>query len=46
MPLECASLFQQAIPGATLRTLDNCGHFAHLEQPQRLAEVLHAFFSS
>jgi pimeloyl-ACP methyl ester carboxylesterase len=46
VPLECAHQYQSGIPGATLRTLDHCGHFAHLDQPQRLAEVLHTFLSS
>jgi pimeloyl-ACP methyl ester carboxylesterase len=46
VPIECAHQYQQAIPGATLRTLDDCGHFAHLDQPERLAELLRTFFSS
>jgi len=46
IPIDCGQQYQQAIPGATLRTLDNCGHFAHLDQPRRLAELLHSFFSS
>jgi pimeloyl-ACP methyl ester carboxylesterase len=44
VPLECATLFQQAIPGAELKILDQCGHFAHLDQPQRLADTLQTFF--
>ena len=32
VPLECAFQYQQAIAGSTLRILDHCGHFAHLEQ--------------
>jgi pyruvate dehydrogenase E2 component (dihydrolipoamide acetyltransferase) len=43
IPLECASLFQQAIPGAARRILDSCGHFAHLEQPEPLAAVVREF---
>ncbi len=46
VPVECGQQYQRAIPGATLRTLDTCGHFAHLDQPERLAEVLHPFLSS
>ena len=46
VPLECASLYQQAIPGAALRILDNCGHFAHLEQPQLLAETISEFVAA
>jgi pimeloyl-ACP methyl ester carboxylesterase len=46
IPVDCAQQYQRGIPGATLRTLDNCGHFAHLDQPERLAEVLQTFFSA
>ncbi|MBV9322575.1 MAG: alpha/beta hydrolase [Chloroflexi bacterium] len=46
IPIDCAHQYQRAIPGATLRTIDNCGHFAHLDQPERLAEVLQTFFSA
>ena len=46
VPLECGERFQHAIPGATLRTLEACGHFAHLDQPQRLAALAHEFFAS
>jgi pimeloyl-ACP methyl ester carboxylesterase len=45
VPIECARLYQQAIPGSTVRTIEHCGHFAHLEQPQGLAAILHEFFS-
>lgn len=44
-PLECAQLYQRAIPGSTLRVLDECGHFAHLEQPRQLAATLTEFLS-
>ena len=46
VPIECGELYQRAIPGATLRTIADCGHLAHLDQPQRLAALLHDFFSS
>jgi pimeloyl-ACP methyl ester carboxylesterase len=46
VPLECSSLYHQAIPHASLRFIDQCGHFAHMEQPERLAAVLHEFLSS
>jgi pimeloyl-ACP methyl ester carboxylesterase len=45
VPLECASLYQRAIPAATLRILDKCGHFAHLDQPQLLADTINGFGS-
>jgi pimeloyl-ACP methyl ester carboxylesterase len=43
VPLECAHLYQQAIPEAKLSVLDRCGHFSHLEQPQLLAETIGGF---
>jgi pimeloyl-ACP methyl ester carboxylesterase len=43
VPVECASLYQRAIPGATLRIVDRCGHFAHLEQPEQLASIVSEF---
>jgi pimeloyl-ACP methyl ester carboxylesterase len=42
-PVECGRLYQQAIPGATLRVIDRCGHWAHFEQPQALAEIIREF---
>ena len=45
VPLDCATQFQQAIRGAQLRILDNCGHFAHLEQPRRLADTISEFIA-
>ena len=46
VPLECGQMYQQAIPDAQLRTIANCGHFAHLEQPQELARMLQEFTAS
>jgi pimeloyl-ACP methyl ester carboxylesterase len=45
VPLECASLYQRAIPNASLRIVDNCGHFAHLERPQEVAQLVRESFS-
>jgi pimeloyl-ACP methyl ester carboxylesterase len=44
-PVECARIFQQSIPGAALRTIDDCGHFAHLEKPEELAAIVREFVS-
>jgi pimeloyl-ACP methyl ester carboxylesterase len=44
VPRECAERFAASIPGATLRTLTECGHFAHLDQPQQLATLVREFF--
>jgi pimeloyl-ACP methyl ester carboxylesterase len=46
VPIDCARQYQKAIPGATLSTIETCGHFAHLDQPERLAGILRDFFSS
>jgi pimeloyl-ACP methyl ester carboxylesterase len=43
MPLECAQLYKAGIPGATLRVIDDCGHFVHLDQPVTLARAIRAF---
>jgi pimeloyl-ACP methyl ester carboxylesterase len=43
MPIDCGHLYHQAIPGATLRVIDRCGHWAHFEQPQALAEAIREF---
>lgn len=45
MPLECGQLYQRAIPGATLRVLEGCGHWPHFERPEAVAQVMHEFFS-
>lgn len=45
IPLECGQLYQQAIPGATLRVLDGSGHWPHYERPQELARMLSDFFA-
>ena len=43
VPLECAELYQQAIPGAMLHVIEGCGHWAHLERPKDLAELVLKF---
>ncbi|MFN0074093.1 MAG: alpha/beta fold hydrolase [Chloroflexota bacterium] len=42
IPRECGERYQAGIPGAELITLERCGHFAHLDQPDALAEAIHA----
>jgi pimeloyl-ACP methyl ester carboxylesterase len=46
IPIECGHLYQQAIPGATLRVIDRCGHWPHFEQPEALAEIIREFVAS
>ena len=45
VPRECAEIYAQAIPGAELRSIDNCGHLAHMDQPARLAALATEFAS-
>jgi pimeloyl-ACP methyl ester carboxylesterase len=45
IPIECGQLYQQAIPGATLRVMGGCGHWPHFEQPDTLAEIIHGFIA-
>jgi pimeloyl-ACP methyl ester carboxylesterase len=45
MPIECGYLYQEAIPGARLRVIEQCGHWPHFEQPQALAEIIREFLS-
>ncbi len=40
IPSECGQLYADAIPGATLRVIDGCGHFAHLDRPYELAALI------
>jgi pimeloyl-ACP methyl ester carboxylesterase len=46
IPIDCGHLYQQAIPGAALRVIDRCGHWAHFEQPQTLAEIIREFIAA
>jgi pimeloyl-ACP methyl ester carboxylesterase len=46
LPVECGQLYQQAIPGATLRLLDKCGHWPQFERPQELAQMIQQFIAS
>ena len=45
-PLECAQLYQQSIPGATLQTIDKAGHWPHYERPVELAEMVSTFLAN
>lgn len=45
-PLECAHLYQQSIPGATLQTIDNAGHWPHYERPFELADRVSEFLAN
>lgn len=45
IPVECGHLYQHRIPGATLRQIERCGHWAHYERPQELAQLVHEFLA-
>jgi pimeloyl-ACP methyl ester carboxylesterase len=42
-PLAVAHQFQQAIPGAELVVIPDCGHVSNLERPERFNEAVRAF---
>jgi len=43
IPVECGQMYQRAIPGASLRLLEQCGHWPQFERPQELAQLISAF---
>ncbi len=45
IPVECGELFQAALPNATLRVIDNCGHSPALEKPAEFLTVVNEFLS-
>jgi pimeloyl-ACP methyl ester carboxylesterase len=45
VPLECGELFQQALPDATLRVIEHCGHSPAIEKPQEFLHVVTEFLS-
>ena len=45
VPRECADIYARAIPDAESRSIDNCGHLAHIDQPARLAALVTDFVS-
>jgi proline iminopeptidase len=44
VPLECATNIAQAVPGARLVVLKECGHFAYMERPGEVLRALTDFF--
>ena len=40
VPVECAELYQRAIPGSRLEIIDGCGHFPHLEKPDEFTRLV------
>jgi proline iminopeptidase len=46
IPIECAAHIAQAIPGARLAILKDCGHFAFLESPDGVRKEINDFVNS
>jgi proline iminopeptidase len=44
VPVECAAHIAQAIPGARMVLLRDCGHFSFLECPDEVRKEIDAFF--
>lgn len=44
-PVACASHITEAVPGARLVVIDDCGHFAYLEHSLEVFKVIEAFVS-
>ena len=43
LPLECAELYQKAIRGSSLKVLENCGHYPHVEKPEEFSDAVIEF---
>jgi pimeloyl-ACP methyl ester carboxylesterase len=43
VPLECGQIYQQAIPGAELVVIDQCGHLPQVEKPEEFVQCALAF---
>lgn len=39
VPLNCGELYARSIPGASLKVLDDCGHYVEVEKPHQLAKL-------
>ena len=39
VPVECAELYHQAVPGSDLVIMDNCGHFPQMEKRDEFIET-------
>jgi pimeloyl-ACP methyl ester carboxylesterase len=45
IPLECGELYQQALPNATLKVIEHCGHSPALEKPHEFVQVVTTFLA-
>jgi pimeloyl-ACP methyl ester carboxylesterase len=45
IPVECAQLYHKALPHATVKVIDNCGHSPAIEKPQEFLPAVRGFIS-
>ena len=45
VPQECGELYQQALPNATLKIVDHCGHSPQIEKPQEFQNLVTEFLA-
>ena len=45
IPVECGELYQKALPNATLKIIDNCGHSPAVEKTQEFLSTVTEFLS-
>jgi proline iminopeptidase len=46
VPLTCVTHIAEAIPGARLSVLHDCGHYSYLERPDEFRQALDEFFQA
>jgi proline iminopeptidase len=46
IPVGCAAHIAEAIPGARLAVLQDCGHFAYIEAPDEVRKAMADFFAN
>lgn len=45
IPVNCAALYQRALPQATLHVIERCGHSPGLEKPQEFLNIVRTFLA-
>ena len=45
VPVECGELYIRALPNATLKVIDHCGHSPQIEKPQEFHSAVSEFLS-
>ena len=45
IPVECGELYQRALPHATLKVIDRCGHSPAIEKPQEFLQAVTTFLA-